>query len=180
MSTRVAHYFAVGLAVICLLGFTIIYSFELYKGARSCQESSSVNKADDRTPSNVAAGNPTSGDPNDIKDPYAYVVTILTGLVGGVVAVLFGQPTSKNSALSATDWKSWLLVAYGAVYILAGIAAVVEWMLSHASCPSILVKTLALTFLGLVVPVVTSFFRSTPLANLLLGRESPDPQRAQL
>ena len=168
MPTRVAQYFALGLAVISLFGFTTIYCYELYKSAQPCQQSGSVNKAADRT----SNPNPTTGDPNDINDPYSYVVTILTGLVGGVVAVLFGQPASRNSALSATDWKAWLLVAYGAVYILAGIAPVIEWMLSQACCPSILVKTLALTFLGLLVPVVTSFFRSTPLANLLLGRDN--------
>jgi len=38
----------------------------------------------------------TKAQPEDVKDPYAYVATALAGLVGGVVAVMFGQTASEE------------------------------------------------------------------------------------
>jgi len=150
MLKHVAEIFALILAAICLVGFAGIYGYELYKGAKLFKKPGGL----DRTQA-------TAGDPNDIKDPYSYVVTILTGLVGAVVAIFFGEPASRSAILPMSDWKSGLLVAYGVIYLVVGIAGVVEWIFPQRFCPSILVKTLALTFLGLVAPVVTTFFQST-------------------
>jgi hypothetical protein len=98
---------------------------------------------------------------DDIKDPYTYVATILTGLVGGVVAVLFGQKIN----LAATGWKELLSGLYAIAYMVMGVASVVTWMIR--SCESVLVKTLALSFLGLLVPVVTSFFKTNSFAEVM-------------
>src|SRR4029077_6763343 len=90
------------LAFVAILGFAGIYGFEIYKAfARPCQSSSIV----------TAAAPDAKVQSEDIQDPYAYVATALVGLVGGVVAVMFGQPLPKTAS-DVNFWKALLLTAY--------------------------------------------------------------------
>jgi len=95
----------------------------------------------------------------EVEDPYTYVATALGALVGGVVAVAFGQPPSQGA--SRRDPRSILISTYAAAYVLIGVAAVVAWVLKPPQCTPLLVKTLATTFLGLLLPVVANYFRQT-------------------
>jgi hypothetical protein len=156
MPQRLVQILTILLAFVTILGFAGIYGFEIYKAfARPCQ--TSVNGS--------SATSETKADPQDIKDPYTYVATALAGLVGGVVAVLFGQPLPK-SASDVNFWKAVLLTAYSSVYLLTGVVSVFAWIAPKA-CPSILIKTLALTFLGLLVPIVASFFKQNSITGIL-------------
>jgi hypothetical protein len=156
MPQRLVQILTIVLAFVGILGFAGIYGFETYKAfTRPCQSSSGPGTATTET----------KAQPEDIKDPYAYVATALAGLVGGVVAVMFGQPLPK-SASEVNFWKAVLLTAYSTIYLLIGLVSVVAWILPKA-CPSVLTKTLALTFLGLLVPIVTSFFKQNSITAIL-------------
>jgi hypothetical protein len=178
MSARFVQILTIILAFACILGFAGIYGWELYKGFSNCPKGTSTALLkNDGTEAQVGNA-PVS--PNDIKDPYTYVAGALAGLVAGVVAIMFGQPVSKTTlgikaALGTNDWKVLLSSTYAAIYFLVGIAAIVEWVVPKA-CPSILIKTMALTFIGLVIPVVTSFFKQNLVSAILKGDFQSLPQ----
>jgi hypothetical protein len=152
MPQRLIQILTIALALVVILGFGVIYGFEIYKSFRSpCR------------PSVVSAVGEPKVPLEDIKDPYAYVATVLAGLVGGVVAVMFGQPVPKTAA-EVNLWKAVLLTTYSSIYLLTGVVSVISWIVG---CPSILIKTLSLTFLGLMVPIVTSFFKQNSVSAIL-------------
>lgn len=101
-----------------------------------------------------------------LNDPQLLSVsTGLTGLVGGVVAVALGQQqasaTSTEGSLTRwfTDmsWKKRLAALYVLVYIIMGIAAAVVWIVASNDAPDT-VKALASVALGLLIPVVRTYF----------------------
>lgn len=158
MHPRLVQVLTVLLAFVSISGFAAIYGIEIYKAfAKSCPA----------PPSSTIQSNDSStrAQPDDIKDPYTYVATALAGLVGGIVAVLFGQPMPKTAA-DVNWWKAVLLTVYSCTYFLAGVLAIVAWI-GPKFCPSILVKTLALTFLGLMLPIVASFLKQNSLTAIL-------------
>jgi ammonia channel protein AmtB len=97
--------------------------------------------------------------------------TGLTGLVGGVVAVALaqqqnGRPTSNGggssqgpilSRLPARSWKAVLAVLYSFVYTAFGLAALVVWIFAPDTASDAL-KALASVALGLLLPIVRSYF----------------------
>ena len=108
-----------------------------------------------------------------------YVSTAIASLVGGIVAVGFGVPLPANGpdaltnrgllagsirGLGSITWptladvRQWIGAIYAIVYIIFGIAATVVWI-AKADETSSLVKNLAMTFVGLVVPIVAAFAR---------------------
>jgi hypothetical protein len=107
-------------------------------------------------------------------EAFVYVATALAALVGGIVAVGFNQPlttpatgffSSHFGALgsflmlqSHWNWKAALGGTYAIVYVLLGITAVVTWVAGPTNPMPPLIKNLATTFLGLVVPIISSFF----------------------
>jgi hypothetical protein len=109
-------------------------------------------------------------------DAFVYVATALAALVGGIVAVGFGQkppPSGVNfaaqtslvalgalvSPLTALNWAEILGAAYATVYVLFGLAAIVTWTMGPNSVPTPpLVKNLATTFLGMAIPIISAFF----------------------
>jgi ABC-type microcin C transport system permease subunit YejE len=159
----------IALALASGLGFLGVYGWEITKAwtqkcpPKPATPSQQIQTQDKAINAQTLATTTDSiqGQAEDIKDPYTYVATILIGLVSGVVAVLFGQKID----LSATGWKEILSGLYTIAYMLMGIASVVTWMFK--TCESVLVKTLALSFLGLLVPVVSGFFKNNSLAEVM-------------
>jgi hypothetical protein len=162
------------LALTSGIGFVGVYAWEITKAwtqkcpprASSSSEQSPPSDKGNGTQAPAATSTSVQGQADDIKDPYTYVATILIGLVGGVVAVMFGQKIN----LSATGWKEILSGLYAVAYVLMGVASVITWM--FRTCESVLVKTLALSFLGLLVPVVTGFFKNNSLAEVMGWKNS--------
>lgn len=116
-------------------------------------------------------------------DPLVYFATALASLVGGIIAVGFGvplpsdgglvkppQPTPSRVEMSLTGLTSitWPVAkpaprqvigaAYAIIYVATGAAACVVWALNPSETSS-LVKNLAMTFVGLVIPIVAGFAR---------------------
>jgi hypothetical protein len=85
----------------------------------------------------------------------AYVWTGVSVLVGGVVAVAYGQPPQKTWIGQLTPEK--IVLAYAWAYMIVGIAAVVDWILNPTA--PLLVHNAATTFLGLLLPIVSAFLK---------------------
>jgi hypothetical protein len=127
----------------------------------------------------VSAKNGTPPNPNDA---FLYVATALATLVGGIVAVGFGvpMPTPQKDesgpgrpagnpslvsqsidglgslAVPLTAVRQVIGALYAIVYMSFGVAAGVVW-LANSEETSDLVKNLATTFLGLVIPIVAAY-----------------------
>lgn len=110
-----------------------------------------------------------------------YLVTALSALVGGVVAVAFGQtPPPKPpdpvtfGAIANENFEgvarsisfgkiagAGIGIVYVLVYFALGLAACIVWRANpnEVSQP---VQNLALTFIGMVLPIAQGFFSSRP------------------
>jgi hypothetical protein len=166
---RLVQILTVGLALIVGLGFVGVYGWENIKAWKNVGQSSPPSS--DHSTQNTqslqdAKPDSVTGQAEDIKDPYTYVATILVGLVGGVVAVFFGQKIS----LQAFGWNEALSGFYALAYTVMGVFSVITWMFNARE--SVLVKTLALSFLGLLVPVVTSFFKKNSFTELMAWKRN--------
>ena len=93
-------------------------------------------------------------------DAVTYLTTALAATAGGYLTFAFANPAGGSNIKSASN----LGVAGGGVtpllgallviaYVLGGIAAGVAWIV-HPHETSVLVKNLAITFLGLALPLV--------------------------
>ncbi|MCI0700085.1 MAG: hypothetical protein L0241_03245 [Planctomycetia bacterium] len=107
-------------------------------------------------------------------DDYSTVATTLAGLVGGVVAFLFGQqltPTpdpantnrlSRAFGVAGEPWdrRAWIALAYTAVYFLTVFGALMVWLMARDDDVGNLqmFKNLGLIGLGLVVAISRAFF----------------------
>jgi len=171
MNPNVKLILTVFLAAIAIIAFSGIYGYEIFKAFPSHGTSQPIAPAPN--PADKAA---TRGQPEDIKDPYSYVATGLAGLVGGVVALIFGQPAPKSEADLST-LKSILMTVYTLVYFILGFFAIITWVFAYFS-PSILLKTLALTFFGFMIPIVSSFLKESSLAVTLHWRHRPPKTEA--
>lgn len=120
------------------------------------------------------------------KDTYIYIANILAGLVGGIVAVGFGQspppspvgdlnilsrnavgvgnfitsnaPQESRSQPSSTS-REMIGLIYAAVYVIMGLGAIIVWVASE-NTPDLL-KNLATISLGMFLPIVTAFFKES-------------------
>jgi hypothetical protein len=111
--------------------------------------------------------------PNQDSPGFVDVATALAALVGGIVAVGFNQPpttpatglfSSNVGALgsfltlrSNLNWQVALGATYAIIYVLLGIVAVVTWVAGPANPTPPLIKNLATTFVGLAVPIISSY-----------------------
>ena len=109
-----------------------------------------------------------------------YTTSVLTGLVGGIVASSFGIEKPDDSALLANvkpiamrlqNLGSYALATnysgknkenmgflYALSYIIVGVFAVAVWIyLSDSAIQSI--ANMATTFLGMMVPIAAQFFK---------------------
>ena len=123
------------LAVAAILGFAALFGFGL------------IQTWQKRTPP-----------PPEYSDAYLYVSTAIAALVGGIVAVAFGVEPPKPT-LWVTDWNQGLIGLYALIYIILGVGAAATWVAKSDVTPP-LVKNLATTFLGLAIPIVSTFFRA--------------------
>jgi hypothetical protein len=119
-------------------------------------------------------------------DTYVYIANTLAGLVGGIVAIGFGQsppPTSTGdlSLLSrnavgvgnvitanrrgvrgpSTRSREVMGLVYSLAYVLMGLGAIIVWVADDK--PPEIVKNLATLSIGLFLPIVTAFFKETEL-----------------
>ena|ERR1044071_128861 len=119
-------------------------------------------------------------------DSYVYIANILSGVVGGIVAVGFGQspPPAQSADLNlltrnavgvgnfitdnppqgahATQTpraQEIIGLIYAAVYVILGLAAIVVWVADER--PPDLLKNLATVSIGLFIPITTAFFKES-------------------
>jgi hypothetical protein len=84
----------------------------------------------------------------------AYIWTGVSVLVGGVVAVAFGQePSSEKTAIGLS--RDDIVVAYAWTYVVVGMVAIGCWI--YLPAPPDLVKNAATTFFGLLLPIVSAY-----------------------
>jgi hypothetical protein len=110
---------------------------------------------------------------------FLYAATALATLVGGVMAVAFNvRPPAPSPPLTSSPppppgplpiihaaidrlppaLPAILATLYVVVYMVLGLAAVITWVVRPGQTSDV-VKNLATTFLGLALPIVSSFFR---------------------
>ena len=108
-----------------------------------------------------------------------YLTNGLTALVGGIVAAAFGISQSANQKLPSKGNKLQALGAlthsaplgtvkdkskygffYALAYIIMGITAVVLWIILEGDATQG-ITTMATSFLGMMIPIVASFFSGT-------------------
>lgn len=89
----------------------------------------------------------------------AYVWTTVSVLVGGVVAVAYGQP-EPNKPLLVRFVPELITLVYAWAYMIVGIAAVITWLI-YGEKTVLLIENAATTWLGLVVPIVSAFLKPT-------------------
>lgn len=106
-----------------------------------------------------------------------YLTSMLTGLVGGIVATAFGiekpidpakrQPklgvAIKNMAAmtgvgSDSTFRDKVGYAYIISYILIGILSIIAWV-SLGDLDLQMISNMSMTFVGMVVAIVTAFFK---------------------
>ena len=118
--------------------------------------------------------------PNDYMDhmnhAVIYITNLLTALVGGIVAAAFGISQSGDEAGLSKSNKLHALGTltntpppgsiknrskygffYALAYILIGITAGVIWIILESEATQG-IATMATSFLGMMVPIVASFF----------------------
>jgi hypothetical protein len=94
-----------------------------------------------------------------------YLAPILTALVGGIVAMVFGVTIANpphgfleaSTILLSFKPSTWIFGVYIIGYLLLGAASGVTWVARSAATPP-LVKNFAMTTIGLVVAVVSASF----------------------
>lgn len=85
-----------------------------------------------------------------------YIWTAVSVLVGSVTAFVLGVAFPDQAAIfSLVPGDGWR-GAYAIVYTAIGFGAVLTWF-SRTEYSSVLMKNLATTFLGIAVPVVSSW-----------------------
>lgn len=132
------------------------------------------------------------GDP--INTPSAYIATAVAGLVVAIIATALGVPVPDppparesrtrrmvkrlGDAVAGTrepaDWKRLLTAAFIVGYMVIGFAAIITWAVKSEYASS-LIKTQALTWLGLMLAVVRSFLsdpQPSALSSIAEDREA--------
>ncbi|WP_031428370.1 hypothetical protein [Flavimarina sp. Hel_I_48] len=119
----------------------------------------------------------------DMNNAVVYITSLLTALVGGIVAAAFGINPSGNMKVPTKTNKLHALGAltrspppgrdknrtkygffYALAYILIGVTAVVIWIILESEATQG-VANMATSFLGMMVPIVASFFSGTQTAT---------------
>lgn len=137
---------AAALAIVAILGFAVMFVIDIYR----------IWSA------------PAGQTPVD-NQAFLYVATALAALIGGFVAVSFGVKPPSSGSLITRNVQSLgrlLLVgpveligsAYLVIYLALAVAAIVTWV-GRPSETTALVKNLALTFVGLLIPIVSAYLQ---------------------
>lgn len=152
------------IVILALLGFISTSLLLFYK-------SFSLLGTDKQLPSDYLS---------QINTSLVYVTSCLTGLVGSIVATAFGVKTPSRGSSSPTtlqnynfqslgrmisaspkmpveDGKGFYGFLYALSYIIIGVIAIIIWMiLGNNTIPG--VTNMATTFLGMMIPIVASYF----------------------
>ena len=98
--------------------------------------------------------------PTNENEALIFVWTTVSVLVGGVVAVAFGQPVPKTRAEGLGPEP--IVIAYAWAFVAVGVLATVVWAVTAQNEPLLLIKNAATAFFGLVVPIVTAYLKLPP------------------
>ncbi len=90
-----------------------------------------------------------------------YVWTAISVLVGSVTAFALGVKFPDHNILASVSPDDRWRAIYALVYTVLGLIAVVTWAV-RTDYASTLMKNLATTFLGIAIPVVSSWLVSAP------------------
>lgn len=90
-----------------------------------------------------------------------YFWTAISVVIGSVTAFLLGVEFPKKARLFLVSPPDFWRAAYAVIYTIAGTIAVVTWF-SKTEWTSVLMKNMATTFLGIAVPVVSSWLMKPP------------------
>lgn len=109
------------------------------------------------------------GTPPVFNDAVQYLAPVLTALVGGIVALVFGvsiaQPPHSglqaSFALVSFTPATWIYGVYVIAYLALGAASGVTWVARSSVTPA-LVKNYAMSAIGLLVAVVGASFGLKP------------------
>jgi hypothetical protein len=104
------------------------------------------------------------------RQSHMFVATALVGLIGGIVAIEFGQPppTIPGASIlnqvqylfSAADLKPVVLSLYAVTYVICGLAAIATWVIkTKVATP--LVATLAQVSFGLFIAIARAYLGSS-------------------
>jgi hypothetical protein len=107
--------------------------------------------------------------PPVFNDAVQYLAPILTALIGGIVAMVFGVSIAtpphgfleSSQILLSFKPSTWIYGVYIIGYLVLGASAGVTWVAKTAVTPP-LVKNFAMTTIGLVVAVVSASFGLKP------------------
>lgn len=91
-----------------------------------------------------------------LNDAVTYVWTGVSVLVGSVVAVAYGQTPPTRTWLGRLT-PEMITLTYAWAYMLVGTVAVIDWIANPQG--PVLIHNAATTFLGLLLPIVTTFLR---------------------
>lgn len=92
----------------------------------------------------------------DDNEARTYVWTAISVLVGSVTAFALGVEFPKAPLLSNLAGAEYWRNLYAVAYTVVGLTAVMTWF-ARTAWSSVLMKNLATTFLGIAVPVVSSW-----------------------
>jgi hypothetical protein len=143
----VIRFLAGALAVVAVLAFAVMFTSDI-----------------------VRVWSAPAGQPPADNQAFLYIATAIAALVGGFVAVSFGIKPSKASPQESLLKRNvhslgkLLMIgpsqvigsAYLIIYLVIAVAACGTWAV-HPNETTPLIKNLALTFVGLIIPIVTAY-----------------------
>ena len=150
------------LAGLVLLAFIWLYGGEIWRTLFEQPNSALVEKSDG--PQTARAAAVAAQVVQQSENPRTYVATAVQALVGGVAAVFLGVELPAATE-AAADWEivDYIKLAYVGVYVLFGTLAIVGWVRRGSEAP-LMVRNLAVTFIGLVTPAV-SIYLGVPISG---------------
>lgn len=93
-------------------------------------------------------------------DTKTYIWTAISVLVGSVTAFAMGVEYREHPVLLGITTVEWRAI-YASLYTATGLVAVLTWAI-RTEWTSTLMKNLATTFLGIAVPVVSTWLIVSP------------------
>lgn len=108
---------------------------------------------------------------------FDHIWTSASVLVGSIVAIALGQPTDQPKALETSIewWEDRLIIFYAWGWLIVGVIACAVWTLRPPQQGELLIKNAATAFIGLLIPVVSAFFREQKpqIESSLVGTSGP-------
>jgi hypothetical protein len=148
LPVKFRQWLAASLAIAAVVGFVAAFAYEIWQ-----------------------VWNTPTGTPVPANKNLEYLATGLAGLVGGIVAVGFGQKPPSTTASNASRAVmglskivtpsapnvTVLAVLYVVAYFAVGIAAIITWV-ARSSQLTPMISSFAVSFIGLALAIVSAFF----------------------